>query len=216
VRRVALAAFLSVLAVRWLAAGESAAPEPEARKGSRALAPLRYLHERLADFLDIFELNVSVGRGAKADLKYGLLFFGLGDVRVQRYGLLDRRAGTWRELDTELCLLPLSLLASPVEQAARLGGAPGLAQDAHFVLQAGTDGFQHLDRKEFNGDPEFLLKDTVDGPMHTRWGDCFPIGAEFHLGVGARVTLRPLQLVDFLVGFAGFELDPWLNSQPEP
>lgn len=214
-RRVALGILLAVLATRWLAAGEPAAPEPERDKRSRAPAPLRYLHERLADLLDVFELNVSVGRGAKADIRYGLLFFGLGDLRVQRYGLLDRRTGSWRELDTELCLLPLSLLAAPVEQAARLAGAPRLAQDAHFVLQAGTDGFQHLDRKELNGDPEFLLKDTVDGPMHTRWGDCFPVGAEFHLGVGARVTLRPLQFVDFLVGFAGFELDPWLATERE-
>ena len=58
------------------------------------------------------------------------------------------------------------------------------------------------------GDPAFILKDTVEGPNHTRWADSFPIGAEAHLGVGLRVMVRPLQLVDFLVGFAGLDLDP--------
>lgn len=203
---------LSLLAVPPLFAGEEGTPEPKAGKPSPLLAPVRYAHERLADLADIFELNVGIGRGAKFDIKYGLHFFGLGGVRSQRYGLLDRRIGTWRELDDELALLPLSYLAWPVREGARLCGWHRLAADAGFVLQAGTLGVQHLDRKEFNGDPEFLLKDTVEGPIHTRWADSFPLGLDLHAGVGIRAIVRPLQLADFVVGFVGIELDPWLNT----
>jgi len=203
---------LSLLAGPSLSAGEEGAPEPKAGKPSPLLAPVRYAHERLADLADIFEFNLGIGRGAKFDIKYGLHFFGLGNVRSQRYGLLDRRIGTWRELDDELALLPLSYLAWPVREGARLCGWRRLAADAGFVLQAGTLGVQHLDRKELNGDPEFLLKDTVEGPIHTRWADCFPLGLDLHAGVGIRAIVRPLQLADFVVGFVGIELDPWLNT----
>ncbi|MBM4030980.1 MAG: hypothetical protein FJ291_04250 [Planctomycetes bacterium] len=191
------------------AAAEPVEPKP------RASGPLGYLHGRLADLLDTFELSVGYGRGVKLDLRYGLHFLGAGDVRARRLGILDRRVGVWRELDSELSLFPFSLLASPVEEAARLCGCRQLAADAHSVLQVGTEGFQLLDRKELNGDPEFILKDTVEGPVHTRWGDCFPIGAEVQAGVGVRALIRPLQLADFLVGFVGLDLDPWLNQQVE-
>lgn len=208
-----------------LACGPASAEEEGEARGSPARRPptsaakrlvrpvVRYLCERGADLMDVVELNVGVGRGAKSDFHYGIHFFGLGDVRSWRAGVLDRRVGYWRELDTQLGLLPLSLLACPVEQAARVAGQRQLAADARFVLEVGTDGVRHLDRKEFNGDPEFILKDTVSGAMHTRWGDSFPIGGEVHLGIGARAYLRPLQLVDFIVGFVGIELDPWLTAE---
>lgn len=209
--------FLTALASAAAAQDAPALPpppsQPQRRQPSPLTGPARYLCERLADLLDIVELNVGAGPGAKLDLHYGIHFFGLGDVRSRRIGILDRRVGYWRELDTELGILPVSLLACPLEQAARRCGARQLAQDARFVLQAGTDGFRHLDRKELNGDPEFILKDTADGPLHTRWGDSFALGGEVHLQLGARVFLRPLQLVDFLVGFVGIELDPWLAAE---
>lgn len=197
-----------------LGAGEAPAPEAPRKRAPAILAPLRYLHERGADLMDVFELHVGAGRGAKLDLRYGVHFFGLGDVRSHRIGLLDRRVGAWREIDTQLSLFPLSLLAWPVERGARLCRWRRLAEDAGFVLQAGTQGVQHLDRKEFGGDPEFFLKDTVEGAIHTRWSDSFPIGAEVQAGVGVRFMLRPLQLADFLVGIVGVDLDPWLLREP--
>jgi hypothetical protein len=160
-------------------------------------------------------VNVAAGRGVKVSLKYGLQLFGLGDVRVWRVGNMDRRAGVWRELDTELGLWPLSLLAWPVHSAARLCGCRQLAADAQFVAQAGTEGVQHLDRKELNGDVMFVWLDTVSGYRHTRWGDSFPVGAEVQAGVGARVMFRPLQFADFVVGFVGIDLDPVLTEGPE-
>lgn len=174
-----------------------------------------FLAERARDFLDIVELNVGVGRGAKLHLAYGVQFLGIGDVRSRRLGILDRRAGTWRELDTELGLFPLGLVAWPVHGAARLCGRGDLAADARFVAQDATDGFQHLDRKELNADPAFILKDTVTGPVHSCWGDSFPIGVEVHALVGFRATVRPLQFLDFLAGFVGLDLDPWLARSPE-
>jgi len=193
------------------AAGAAEGPPPQPTP--RAWAPLRYLHERCADLLDIVELNVATGRGVKLDLKYGLQFLGACDHRTRRFGILDRRVGAWREIDSQLGLLPFSYLAYPVEHAARALGARRLAADAEFVRRTGTRGIQYLDRKELNGDPVFFVKDTVEGPLHTRWGDSFPIGAEVHAGVGIRFLLRPLQLVDFLAGFVGIELDPWLNAE---
>jgi len=214
-RHVALAACLALAALQAPRAAEAPPGDPEPQPARRRFTLATYAAERFNDLLDIFELNVGVGRGAKFDVRYGLHFFGIGDVRSHRFGFFGRRAGTWRELDSELSLFPLSLLAWPVEQAAALCGARQLRQDAHFVLQAGTDGVQHLDRKELNGDPVFVLRDTVEGALHTRWGDCFAIGAEAQLGVGVRAVVRPLQLADFVVGWVGIELDPWLDSERE-
>ena len=177
-------------------------------------APLRYLRERALDLLDVVELNVGAGRGAKLSVKYGIHFFGVGSVRSWRAGTIDRRAGVWREIDTEFGILPLSIAAWPVHYGAKACGYRQLAADAKLVAQAGSEGVEHLDRKELNGDPAFLLKDTVEGPVHTRWGDSFPIGAEVHAFVGVRAMVRPLQLVDFAVGLVGFDLDPWLATNP--
>jgi len=188
-----------------------------ARGGARRRGPggpAGYLRERALDLLDVVELHVGAGRGAKVDVRYGVHLFGLGDVRAWRAGAIDRRVGTWRELDSEIALLPLSILAWPVHYAAKGCGWRTLAGDARFVAQAGSEGVQHLDRKELNGDPAFVWKDTVEGPRHTRWGDSFPIGAEVHALVGVRAAVRPLQLVDFVVGIVGLELDPWLTREP--
>ena len=186
-----------------------------ARPRSWLGAPVRYVRDRGLDLLDIVELNVGAGKGAKLSVKYGIRFFGLGSVRAWRVGTIDRRAGVWRELDTEFGILPLSLLAWPVHWGAERLGWRQLSADARFVARDGSRGFEHLDRKELNGDRVWLLKDTADGPIHTRWADSYPIGAEVHLGVGARVMVRPLELADFVVGFVGVDLDPWLARNPE-
>ncbi len=197
-----------------LAAASWAAAEPGPPKGGPALAPLRYLRGRALDLLDVVELNVGAGPGAKLSVKYGLHFFGLGSVRSTRAGNIDRRAGTWRELDTEFGILPLSVAAWPVHYGARAWGRRQLAADAKLVAQAGSEGIQYLDRKELNGDPAFIVKDTAEGPVHTRWADSFPIGAEVHAYVGIRALVRPLELVDFAVGLVGLDLDPWLATNP--
>jgi hypothetical protein len=203
-------ASLLLLAVTLTAAPARA----ESRVATVCLAPFRYLGARGLDLLDVVELNVGAGRGVKADVKYAVHFFGFGEVRSHRLGIMDRRAGVWREVDTELCLFPVSLLAYPVGWGARAVGASRTAWYAEFIAVDGTAGFQHLDRKELNGEYGFLWKDTVSGYRHTRWGDSFPIGAEVHLYVGARAAARPLQLVDFFTSLVGVDLDPWLNATP--
>ncbi len=174
-----------------------------------------FLAERGRDLLDVVEVSVGVGPGAKVHVAYGVQFLGVGDVRSRRLGILDRRVGVWRELDTEMGLFPIGLLGWPLHHAAGAVGLRQLASDARFLAQDATDGFQHLDRKELNGDPGFILRDTVTGPVHARWGESFPIGVEVHALVGLRATMRPLQLVDFVVGFLGLDLDPWLARSPE-
>jgi len=188
---------------------------PLAAAGSLPARLGRFLAERAGDLLDVVEVNLGVGPGAKFHLAYGVQFFGIGDVRARRLGTLDRRLGTWRELDTELGLFPLSLFAWPVHHAAKLTGLRGLAASARFVAQDGSDGFRHLDRKELNGDPAFILRDTVSGPLHASWGESFSFGIEAHALVGGRARIRPLQFADFLLGFVGLDLDPWLQRAPE-
>ena len=180
-----------------------------------ALAPVRFAGGRLADLADAVELNVGSGRGFKIELCYGIHFFGLGDVRAWRAGTLDHRVGYWRELDSELSLFPFSVLGWPVSGAARLAGDRRRAQDARFVATAGGLGVEYLDRKDYLGDPAFLLKDTVEGWRHTRLRDSFPIGLELYAWrAGARFRLRPLQLADFFAGFVGIDLSPWLEKTP--
>jgi hypothetical protein len=204
-----------VAAALLLAAGMAGQARGGGSPAARAvMAPVRYLGARGQDLLDVFEVNVGAGRGLKLDVKYGVNFLGLSDIKAWRAGTIDRRAGVWRELDSEIGLFPLSLLAWPVHYAARACGCDTLAADARFVARAGSVGVQHLDRKELNGEPEFFEKDTVEGWRHTRWRDCFPIGAEIHATVGVRLMMRPLQLVDFLVGFVGLDMDPQLAKGP--
>jgi hypothetical protein len=207
-RRVLLLAAVLLLA-------RPAEPDSLFRRAGRvAWAPFAYTGERVQDLFDVFELNVGVGRGAKVDLKYGVQLFGAGELTTRRLGIIDRRMGVWRELDSQIALFPVSLLAWPVHWGARLCGARSLASDAEFVAQAGTEGVQHLDRKELNGDVTFFWKDTVSGYRHTRWGDSFMVGAELHALVGARAMVRPLQAFDFVFGFVGIELDPALKGRP--
>jgi len=184
----------------------------EGRAATIALAPVRYLGRRAQDLLDVFELNVGAGRGMKVSVKYGVHFFGVGDVRSHRLGLMDRRAGVWREVDTEFCIFPLSLLGYPVLWGAEAVDATGAARTARFIVKDGARGFQHLDRKELNGEYAFIWSNMADGARHTRWGDSFPIGAEVHAFVGVRAGLRPLQFVDFVTSWVGVDLDPWLNA----
>jgi len=208
-------AVIAVLAGTAFAGGADPPGPPEAGGHSILAAPVRFLGWRLADLAHVVELNAGRGNGFKLDLSYGVHFFGLGRVRSWRAGLMDRRVGTWREIDDTLSLFPISVLAWPVSRAARLAGAPQLAQDARFVANTAGLGVEYLDRKEYGGDPAFLLKDTVEGWRHARWGDSFPVGGEVFLGlVGLRVQLRPLQLADFAVGFVGLDLDPWLDTSP--
>ena len=183
--------------------------------GRTLWAPVRYAEGRVADLMDAVELNVGFGKGFKLDLKYGIHFLGIGQVRDWRLGVLDRRVGCWREIDDTLSLFPFSLLGWPVKAVARSFGDLDLAERAAFVATAGTLGIQYLDRKELCGDAAFILKDTVESWRHTRWGDSLPVGAEVHAGiVGVRAVVRPLQVVDFAVGFVGIDLDPWLDKTP--
>jgi hypothetical protein len=51
--------------------------------------------------------------------------------------------------------------------------------------------------------------------QHTRWGDSLPLGAEVHGGLaGVRLMAKPLQALDFTLGFVGLDIDPWLAKTP--
>ena len=119
-----------------LVGGQAPAASVLSRVGKVAWAPVRYAGARGQDLLDVFEINVGIGRTAKLDLKYGVHFFCVGDVRAWRAGTIDRRAGTWRETDEGLSLFPLSLLGWPVHWAADACRCRGLLNLPRYPVLA--------------------------------------------------------------------------------
>ncbi|MFP4057730.1 MAG: hypothetical protein ACLF0G_12765 [Candidatus Brocadiia bacterium] len=178
-------------------------------------APARYLGGRGLDLLDILEVSVGLGPGAKADVKYGINFLGVGRVRALRMGMDGRRPNVWWEADDQVGLFPFSLLGWPAHLAGRLLDDPQLTERAIQLAIAGSLGSQTVQRKELAEEGAVVLSDVVRMWRHTRWGDSLPVGAELHAGLaGARVMLKPLQALDFAVGIVGLDLDPWLAKSP--
>ena len=185
------------------------------RAGRLIGAPFRYAAGRFGDLLEALDLSVGLGPGVKLDAKYGVSFLGAGRVDAVRLGLCGRRLGLWREADRQLGLFPFSLLGWPAHAVGRLLANPGLADTALELALAASLGTQTIERKELIARGAIALTDSVKMWRHTTWGDSLPVGAEVHAGlIGARVMVRPLQIVDFAVGFVGIDLDPWLAKRP--
>jgi hypothetical protein len=165
--------------------------------------------------LDVVDLNVGVGPGAKVDAKYGVHFLGAGSVRSVRVGLTDGRLRLWRERDEQVGLFPFSLLGWPAHAVGRIVNDPKLSEKALEIAIGASLGTHAVEREFIAKEGATVLKDVAQMWRHTTWGDSLPVGGEVHAGlVGARVMARPLQLVDFAVGFLGIDLDPWLAKKP--
>jgi hypothetical protein len=208
-RRALAAALLTVLVCS--ADGGSAL----ATAGRVVWAPFQYVGGRLLDAAEVVDLNVGVGTGAKVDVKYGVNFLGAGKVRAVRAGLADGTLDLWTERDRELGLFPFSLLGWPAHVAGRVLNDPKLSQKALELAVAQSLGTQTIEREVLAKEGAVVLRDAVKMWQHTRWGDCLPLGAELHGGlVGARVMAKPLQALDFTIGFVGLDIDPWLAKTP--
>jgi hypothetical protein len=178
-------------------------------------APVRYVGGRVADLAEAVDLNVGIGDGAKVDVRYGVNFLGAGRVRAVRAGLHGGRLALWKEKDHTLGLFPLSLLGWPAHLVGRVANSRKLRDQALELATAHALGTQTVERDVVMRQAGTMLGDAVKSWRHTRWGDSLPIGGEVHAAlVGARLVAKPLQLLDFAVGFAGIDLDPWLAKKP--
>lgn len=187
----------------------------EAAAGSPLWVPFRYVGGRVADLFEVVDISIGLGPGVKVDAKYGVNFLGAGSVRSVRLGLDHGGPRVWCERDRQVGLFPFSLLGWPAHAVGRVVNDPKLTERALRLAVAGSLGTQTLEEREVAEAGALVLRDTVAMWRHSTWGDSLPLGAEAHVGlVGARVTARPLQVVDLAVGLVGLDLDPWLAKKP--
>jgi hypothetical protein len=191
------------------------ATAPVFRKGSSLGAGvLRYFRGRANDALDLVEVNLGIGWGLKAGVEYAVLRTTLGQVKAQRVGMDSRQLGLWGERNVAFGIFPASLLFAPFELVKNQGDTWRVLAEGGFEL--GTIGVERTRREGFATTSVLYHEAVMAGPWHERTGDCGAIGGELHLGLfGARARAKPLEFVDFLVGFLGVDLDPQL-AHPNP
>ena len=162
---------------------------------------------RLADLRDCARLSLGVGPGLDATAKLGCLAHpSLGVAsRTRRVGLENRhRHGSWRE---EQYVWPAEILVQalgemwggesvPLASYGRfalpdLPGDPDVATSWFPVLQAGRDP------------NPFAFRELAD----------LELGATVFV-VSVRAGVNPLEILDFLLGVAGF--DPARDDAPDP
>jgi hypothetical protein len=185
------------------------------RTTGRALwAPFQYVGGRVADLLDIVDVNVAIGPGAKFDVKYAVNFMGAGSADAVCLGLRDGGPWAWTESSEIHGLFPLNLLGWPASVAGRLLDDDELTDLLIEAAISGGIGTETIHREEVVRAGREKVQDMLRMWRGTNWGDSLPVGAEVHGGiVGARVIVKPLQAVDFAVGFIGLNLDRWLDKR---
>jgi hypothetical protein len=174
-----------------------------------ATAVLGYTRDRFLDLVDIFELDLGVGPGLKAGVEYGVGRTTLGYVEAQRFGLDGRQVGTWSERNVAYGIFPASLAFAPFELVRGAGEVwEGLAV---VGFEMGSLGVERTKRESFATTATLYGEASMVGPWHERPGDLCAVGAEAHLLIlGARARVKPLEIVDFIVGIVGVDLDPKL------
>jgi hypothetical protein len=176
--------------------------------------PATYVRNRLWDAADIFELNLGIGLGLKAGVEYGIGRTALGRVEAQRIGFDGRQVGAWVELDEAFGIFPASLAFLPLELLR--GAGEGWKNAAVVLVEVGTIGMEHIARDRLTTSSVLYHEALALGPWHERPGDICALGAEVHAGLlGLRARAKPLELVDFVLGFVGIELDGQLGH-PQP
>jgi len=142
---------------------------------------LFYLGDRVGDFFDIFDLNVSLGPGFGAGLSYGLGYIGAEIHGAGVVGLDGRYLGSWRE-ERILWGFPFSLPMAR-ERPPRRGRSGRLPSGWEAALLGIEEDIQHE-------------------PVHPA------VGLQVHLFfLGARARVRPFQIVDFFTSLFGYDLD---------
>lgn len=213
---------LALLAVAWCtradAAGRAGATWQDrivAAGGKLTQALGLYVLGRAADALDIVEANVGVGPGLKAGLEYGVLRTTLGYVEAGRLGIDGRQLGAWTEYNVAFGIFPASVLFAPFELVKNQGDTWKALAEVGFEL--GSVGVERTKRSNFATTAVLYREAVMVGPYHQRVGDSFSFGAELHLLLlGARARVKPIEAIDFLLGFVGVDLDPKLGMAAPP
>lgn len=140
---------------------------------------LLYLPDRILDLLDLFSFDVHVGPG---------LFLDLHVTRVAQVGVGGRFVGGlgWHEGRS---------LGGQFQGESALN-IPFVGTSAYLGGRAGTSGLAMTRQAIFD------LHRPSD-PMYQEWRDYWAVGVAATAGVaGVDFDLHPLELVDFIVGFA--------------
>ncbi|MFP4057732.1 MAG: hypothetical protein ACLF0G_12775 [Candidatus Brocadiia bacterium] len=181
---------------------------------SVATGSVAYVRNRVLDAVDVVELNVGVGPGAKAGVEYGLARTTLGWVQSQRIGLDGRQAGIWSERNASYGIFPASVAFLPFELVREAGDTWQAL--AVYGFELGTFGIERIERDRLATTTVLYHEAKAAGPVHERLGDAFSFGGDVHAGLlGARARVKPLELFDFVLGFAGVNLDRHL-AHPAP
>ena len=177
---------------------------------SAGSAVLGYLGDRVVDFVDMAEVNVSLGIGAKAGVEYGLGRTTLGYVEALRIGHDGRQVGAWTERNAAYGIFPASPVCAPFE-VVRNAGEPWHTL-AVYGFEMGSLGAERTERQGFATTAILYDKAEMVSLWHSRPGDMCSIGADVHLlFVGGRARFKPLEMVDFVLGFVGINLESWLD-----
>jgi hypothetical protein len=141
-------------------------------------AGCNYISDRGKDFLDCFQVNAGPSLGVVAHVKVTSLggLHTVGFAKNIKFGTAGRFVGTWKEME---------------------GGLP-LAVGGREVIQSKPDGPDDLLNEQS------FLGVVVRGANMPHILD-IGVGATAGL-VSARITLSPLQFLDFVIGWSG--LDP--------
>lgn len=179
--RISLAAEIEFL-FDHPALGSNFAKRPSADR-SLAAKVLLYLPDRLLDLTDILSFDAHLGLGAFANLHFTrAVQFGLGARGVGGIGWHDHRS-------------------LGVQGQAESGAVlPGVGAQAYSGSIAGTSGV-------------FATSDATAGVhrpsnrVYQQLRDYWAVGAAVTVGaVGVDFDLHPVELADFFVGIAGFDL----------
>ena len=169
-----------------------------------------YVHNRWLDFLDMFEVGMSIGTWVRVEAQYGFGFFGYGITDYDRWRF-GQRSVVLQEENTMFSTLPFpaSLLLYPLTL-----GADEVTGDIVMLGGISYDNEHHIwPEPVWSGVPSdpkrvrmaFMSRD-IDSHQFMITGDSFAIGAEAHMLLGAKARVLPLEIFDFLAGILA--LDP--------
>ena len=107
-------------------------------------------------------------------------------------------------------IFPASLVCAPFE-LFRNSGEPWHTL-AVYGFEMGSLGAERTERQGFATTAVLYDKAEMVSLWHSRPGDMCSIGADVHLlFVGGRARFKPLEMVDFVLGFVGINLESWLD-----
>ena len=169
-----------------------------------------WVRNRSLDFLDVFDFSLSSGRWFRAEVDYGIGFYGFGVADCERVRC-GRRSVVVDERVREFGTLPFPASAVLYPgywmtgdarwEAAALGGVANTIEETVW-----PEPYENGVPREVNRmDVAFMERDRVAQRFKVT-PSSVAVGGELHLLLGARAKVYPLEVFDFLAGLVGFDL----------